>query len=182
MCWSRLWLSVYPYTKPENCLTFDIGCKALQWSCPALAISPRSTTRTFECILKDIPGEVVGKSCQKSYWRWCACLIGCRAASTLCWGGTVCLESVCGFLGWWPLHRVMYWVDLNLDADVNMCNLLDSPSVHAYVWRPLDFRAPLRWKEANLVKSVNVSLPVFIMKDCVVSLESRCNEAKLVQS
>ena len=47
---------------------------------------------------------------------------------------------------------------LKLDADVNMCNLLDSPSEHAYVWRPLDFRAPLRWKEANLVMSISTSL------------------------
>ena len=181
MCWSRLWLSVHPYTKPENCLTFDNGCKELQWSCPALATSPTST-RTFECILKDLPGEDVGESCQKSYWRWCACLIGCGAAITSCWGITVCLESVCGLLGWWPLHQVMYWVDLKLDADVNMCNLWDLSSVHASVWRPLAFKALSQCNETNPVKSANTSLPVFIMKDCVVSLESRCIEAKLVQS
>ena len=47
---------------------------------------------------------------------------------------------------------------LKLDADVKMCNLLDSPSLHACVWRPLDFRAPLRWKQANLVKYINTCL------------------------
>ena len=55
-----LWSSVFRFKLVDEVL-----------SCPALAISPRSTTRTFECILKDLPGKVVGESCQKSCWRWC---------------------------------------------------------------------------------------------------------------
>ena len=137
--------------------------------------------RTFECILKDLPGKSLERAVRRAI-EGDVGLIGCRAAITLCWGVRVCLESVCGLLGWWPLHQVMYWVDLKLDANVNMCRLLDLPSVHAYVWRPLAFIALSQCNETNPVKSVNTSLPVFIMKDCVVSLELRCNEAKLVQS
>ena len=72
----------------------------------------------------------------------------------------------------------MYWVYLKLDADVNMCSLLGLPSVHAYVSRPVEFKVLLQCNETNPVKSVNTSLPFFIVKDLRCLTESRCKDTK----
>ena len=93
---------------------------------------------------------------------WTVC-VGIGYSQHLMWFCLTTVLVILVALTKWEFRKAGLY--LKLDADVNMCNLLDSPSVHAYVWRPLDFRAPLRWKEANLVKSINTSLPVYIMEN-----------------
>ena len=86
---------------------------------------------------------------------WTVC-VGIGYSQHLMWFCLTTVLVILVALTKWEFRKA--GLHLKLDADVNMCNLLDSPSVHAYVWRPLDFRAPLRWKEANLVKYINTCL------------------------
>ena len=78
------------------------SCMALQWSCPALAISPRITTRSFECILKDLPRRVVGAMEGDVGMMGCLC-----GAVGLCWGARVCLKSIVAF---WDDHPCKLYV------------------------------------------------------------------------
>ena len=75
---------------------------------------------------------------------WTVCVGIGYSQHLMCFSLTTVLVILAALTKWEFGKAGLY---LNLDVDVNMCNLLDSPSVHAYVWRPLDLRALLRWKE-----------------------------------
>ena len=166
-CWTRLWLCVKAYTKHNNCLTYK------GWKLHGAAVILSSSSYLSQNYNKILWMHPQGPT-QESGWRelsellkvmrvWCAVFV-----QLVCVGVPGCALRALWLFGMITLAKFMYWLCLKLDADANMCNLLDPSSVHAYVWRPLDFRAPSQWNEANLVKSINTSLPVYIMKNLLV--------------